>query len=373
MAYADHPDEVAEEVYAGLSFMAQHNVPTNPNNIAVWYAYASGKFPDVRRTIDELIAQNRPFTEELCAEIHERYFGMARESRLVEDASARIVNELHRAKEYVSTASENTSRIEERLKRFADQLEVDDDDAGIRSMVEKLIEETKSIGKETSALSGSLESVVDEVKSAVEHVMEEGHSLTDEAGQLASALDSTVIEIREIERSFKETREESLTDALTGVRNSKFFDLALQNAIAEANESEATVSLCVIDLDHFSQFNQAYGSGVGDQVLRLVAKTVVESVKGQDVVGRIGGEEFAVLLAETPSQGAGRAADNIRDAFGRKTLTNRKTGEQYGSITLSMGIAEYRPDEAASQLMRRATDALVEAKEEGRDRVVVID
>ena len=372
MAYADDPDEVAEEVYAGLSFMAQHNVPTNPNNIAVWYAYASGKFPDVRRTIDELIARNEPFTEELCAEIHERYFGMARESRLVEDASARIVNELHRAKEYVSTASENTSRIEERLKRFADQLEVDDD-AGIRSMVEKLIEETKSIGKETSALSSSLEGVVDEVKSAVEHVMEEGHSLTDAAGQLASALDSTVIEIREIERSFKETREESLTDALTGVRNSKFFDLALQNAIAEANETEATVSLCVIDLDHFSQFNQAYGSGVGDQVLRLVAKTVTECVKGQDVVGRIGGEEFAVLLPQTPKRGAGRAADNIRAAFGRKTLTNRKTGEQYGSITLSVGIAEYRPDEAASQLMRRATDALVEAKEEGRDRVVVID
>jgi diguanylate cyclase len=373
VAYADHPDEVAEEVYAGLSYMAQHGVPTNPNNIAVWYAYASGKFPDVRRTIDKVIAQNKPFTEELCAEIHDKFFGMARESRLLEEASARIVSELHRAKEYVSTASEKTSRIEERLERYAVQLEGDEAALGIKSVVDRLIEETKSIGEETSSLSSSLEGVVDEVKSAVENVMEEGQSLTDEAGQLASALDSTVVEIREIERSFKETREESLTDALTGVRNRKFFDHALENALAEAKESGATVSLCVIDLDHFSQFNQAYGSDVGDQLLRLVAKTVIECIKGQDMVGRTGGEEFAVLLPDTAGQGAATAADNIRAAFGRKTLTNRRTGERYGSITLSMGIAEYRPNEVASQLMRRAIDALVEAKEGGRDRVVVLD
>ena len=373
MNYADYPDAVAEGVFAGLAFMERHGVPTNPNNIAVWYAYASGQYPDVKRVIDKRIAEGEPFTDKVCAEIHEKYFGVARETLLVEDASERIVGELNRAQEYVSTASANTSEIEARLKTHAEKLAGNDAAAGVKSVIDQLIEESEAIGKETSALSDTLDSITEEVRDAVVAVADESRSLGDQAASLAKSLDSTVVEIKDIERSFKEIREESLTDALTGVSNRKFFEAATQKSLEESDDSGGKVSLCVVDLDHFAQFNDAYGRGMGDQVLRLVARTISDCIKGQDAAGRIGGEKFAVLLPETPKEGAKKVAENIRAAFGRKTLKNRKTGEEYGTITLSIGVAERHAGEIAAHFSRRANDAMIEAKECGRDQVFVID
>lgn len=131
--------------------------------------------------------------------------------------------------------------------------------------------------------------------------------------------------------------------------------------------------MCVVDLDHFEQFNEAYGRGVGDQVLRLVARTISDCIKGQDSVGRIGGEEFGVLLPDTPKQGAAKVSENIRAAFGRKTLKNRKTGEEFGTLTLSIGIAERHDDEISTHLGRRANEAMIDAKENGRDQIHVAE
>ncbi len=373
MDYSDYPDAVAEGVFAGLAYMDQYGVPTNPNNIAVWYAYASGQYPDVSNTIDEHIAKGDEFTDRICADIHEKYFGVTRESLLVEDASERIVGELNRAQEYVTTASENTSQIEQRLKTHAEKLSGTEAPDGIKSVIDQLIEETEAISKEAGALAEDITSITDEVKSVVESVSEDSKTLGEQAASLANALDSTAVEISDIERGFKDMREESLTDALTGVRNLKFFDIGIQKAIGEADESGHPLSMCVVDLDHFDQFNEAYGRGIGDQVLRLVARTISDCIKGQDSVGRIGGEEFGVLLPDTPRQGAARVAENIRAAFGRKTMKNRKTGEEFGTLTLSVGIAERRADEISTLLGRRANEAMIDAKENGRDQIYVAE
>jgi len=367
--YTDHPDEVAEGVFAGLSFMEKFEVPANPNNIAVWYAYASGKYPDVRQAIDTLIAEKKPFTEEVCAEIYENYFSVERETQMVESASGRIVGELDRARDYVGQASENTQRIGDRLKTCSAQLADSELTKDVKGVLDKIIKETDAIGAETSALTSSLDEVADEVRTVIEAVAQEGESLTGETMRLSSQLEETVYEIREIERDFREQREEVLTDALTGTRNRKHFDIVLHSEIATAENESIPLSLIVIDLDHFSTFNASYGKAVGDQVLRLVARTMLECVKGQDTVGRIGGEEFAVLLPQTESGGAVKVAENIRAAFGRKTLTNRRTGEQYGTITLSAGVTQFQPGELSSQFLRRGDEAMIDAKEAGRDQI----
>lgn len=369
MDYTDHPDEVAEGVFAGLSFMEKYDIPTNPNNIAVWYAYASGKYPDVRRAIDNVIAQKTPFTEEVCAEIYENYFSVERETQMVESASGRIVGELDRARDYVGQASENTQKIGNRLKQCSEQLADNELTKGVKNVLDNIISETEAIGAETNALSSSLDDVANDVRSVIDTVSKEGESLTNETMRLSSQLEETVYEIREIERDFREQREEVLTDALTGTRNRKHFDIVLHSEIADAEREGTPLSLIVIDLDHFSAFNESYGRSVGDQVLRLVARTMMECVKGQDTVGRVGGEEFVALLPHTDADGAEAVANNIRAAFGRKTLTNRRTGKQYGTITLSAGIAQFRPGELSSQFVRRCDEAMIDAKESGRDKI----
>jgi len=371
--YSDHPDEVAEGVFAGLSFMEKYGVPTNPNNIAIWYAYASGKYPDVNKAIDAVIAKDKPFTEEICSSIYDTYFSHERETLLVEDASSKIVHELDRARDYVGKACENTQKISGRLKTCAEHLVDNDAAKGVRGVIEQMITETEAIGAETSTLTANLDAVTEEVRAVVEDVVNESQQLTGEATRLASQLEETAFEIKEIERGFREQREQSLTDALTGVRNRKHFDMALQAAVKLAESDGEPLALVHIDLDHFGQFNDAYGQGVGDQVLRLVARTIMECVKGQDSVGRIGGEEFGVLLPGTKPEQAAKVAENIRSAFGRKTLTNRRTGETYGTITLTAGIAGLKAGELASQFVRRAGDAVIDAKEAGCDRVVVRD
>lgn len=372
MDYTDHPDEVAEGVFAGLSFMEKFDVPANPNNIAVWYAYASGKYPDVRQTIDNLIAEKKPFTEEVCAEIYESYFSVERETRMVESASGRIVGELDRARDYVGQASENTLKIGARLKAASAQLADNELTQDVKGVLDNIIKETDEIGAETNALTSSLDEVVEEVRTVVEAVTQEGQTLTNETMRLSSQLEETVYEIREIERDFREQREEVLTDALTGTRNRKHFDIVLHSEIAAAEQESTPLSLIVIDLDHFSAFNASYGKAVGDQVLRLVARTALDCVKGQDTVGRIGGEEFAILLPHTEAQGAEVVAKNIRAAFGRKTLTNRRTGEQYGTITLSAGVTQFHPGELSSQFLRRGDEAMIDAKEAGRDQICTV-
>ena len=102
------------------------------------------------------------------------------------------------------------------------------------------------------------------------------------------------------------------------------------------------------DIDHFKSFNDTYGHLTGDQVLRLVAMSVKQNVKGQDIAARYGGEEFAVVLPNTALRPATTVADHIRRAVMSKELMKRSTGEHLGRVTISIGVATlHRGDTAA--------------------------
>ena len=189
--------------------MEKFDIPANPNNIAVWYAYASGRYPDVRKTIDDLIADDMTFTENVCAEIHEKYFNVGRETLLVAKASDRIVGELDRARDYVGKASDNTQKIGERLKSCAAHLSTEEGANDIKGVIDQMVEETEAVGAETMALSEKLSHVVDEVRTVVEVVVSESRILTNETDLLTSHLDGTAREIRDIEREFREHRDEA--------------------------------------------------------------------------------------------------------------------------------------------------------------------
>ncbi len=137
----------------------------------------------------------------------------------------------------------------------------------------------------------------------------------------------------------------------------------------QALERDAPLSLLLADIDQFAAFNDSYGRAVGDEALKILARRLREAVKGRDTVARHGGEEFAVILPRTAFLGALTVADHLRLMLADKTLQHRYTRERYGTLTLSVGVAEFRPGESRTALLQRADDALRRAKAGGRNRV----
>jgi diguanylate cyclase (GGDEF)-like protein len=159
------------------------------------------------------------------------------------------------------------------------------------------------------------------------------------------------------------------TDALTGLPNRRAADDTLKRMVAHASRTLDPLAAILLDLDHFKQINDVYGHERGDEVLAAVGSVLQASVRESDFVARSGGEEFLVLLAATPLEGAETVAEKIRRA-----IAGIEVPQLQRAISASLGVAVV-PDHAAdgATLLRLADRALYEAKAKGRNRVVVFD
>ncbi len=135
-------------------------------------------------------------------------------------------------------------------------------------------------------------------------------------------------------------------------------------------ESGDPLSVLLIDIDRFKQFNDNFGHGVGDQVLRLMAGALRERVRDGDMPARYGGEELMAVLPGASLTKCEEVAERIRRAVSDCRITRRSTGELLPAITVSIGVAEFRPGESVAQLIERCDSALYLAKRTGRNRVV---
>jgi len=169
------------------------------------------------------------------------------------------------------------------------------------------------------------------------------------------------------------------TDMLTGLCNRRAFMEAAQQALSRARRQGAPLSLLLIDADEFKRVNDTHGHAVGDEVLRRIARTARETLRAEDVVARIGGEEFTALLPDAGPEQAAQAAERLRAAMER---SRPAPGETAVACTLSIGVACLEPPPAAvpdvspdalpdgvEALLRAADEALYAAKAGGRNRV----
>ena len=159
----------------------------------------------------------------------------------------------------------------------------------------------------------------------------------------------------------------SRTDALTGLANRRRYEEAFERYWKRARRTAGPLALLIVDADHFKRCNDRYGHAVGDEVLRGLARCLSASVsRPDDLVARVGGEEFAVLLPERDADGASRIAARVHEAVARLGVPSAGLGA--GSVTVSVGLAVDDGTGGMGDLYRRADAALYEAKAAGRNR-----
>jgi diguanylate cyclase (GGDEF)-like protein len=161
-------------------------------------------------------------------------------------------------------------------------------------------------------------------------------------------------------------------DELTGALTRRAFVARAHALFARASKRDEPLSLAIVDIDYFKSINDRYGHAVGDRVLNHFGRLMIVSVRTSDLIGRLGGEEFAVLFPGTRREDALARIDAIRakSRFDRRLPHGDDDGLPEGHVTFSAGVDEYRHGDTLAALMARADAALYAAKMSGRDRVL---
>lgn len=341
MDYFDSHGQAKEYSAKASDLMVRYNITPSPRNFRIWYDYVSGRNLQLRTALDILISNKRDITEQVCDEIYEQFFTPRREADQVREISAKMQQNLTQAIALIGEAGSNSLQFGEALVGFSGEAHKVGGPAGLQGVIAKILNETKEIAQRNAALEQRLNTSADEIS--------------------------------QLRTSLEEIRREASLDPLTGIANRKSFDLGLSDAATAALETGHDMCLLMVDIDLFKKFNDTWGHQVGDQVLKLVAKTLKDNTKGQDVAARYGGEEFGVVLPNTSLKQAVTVGNNIREALMAKQLVKKSTGEDMGRVTASIGAAQFELGEPLANLVRRADEALFAAKREGRNRVVAQD
>lgn len=176
-----------------------------------------------------------------------------------------------------------------------------------------------------------------------------------------AAVSSSVKKRRMYERA-------AMFDGLTGIHNRRWLDETLHRLVKRHERDHGDLSVSLIDIDHFKNFNDTYGHDAGDHVLTVVASTLSKNLRPTDFVARFGGEEFVILFPDTTLEQARMVANRVREAIAAKQLA-MDDGRELPCVTISMGVAQHEIRQTVPSLLKVADSAMYRAKRAGRNRV----
>ncbi len=313
-------------------------IPPYPKFYELFYTYSCGTHPELNERLNELFAKGENPNAEVIEALYDKFLNPSVVEERLAAAADMMADQINSVNQSIDTAITKNDAYSNVLQSAVDGLDIDADQQTLNAFAQQLIAETTSM-QETNAM---LEK------------------------KLAKAKEDVTLLKAEID----DVRRDSMLDPLTKIHNRKSFDLTITKSIKNAEESGEDLSLLMIDIDHFKQFNDNHGHQTGDQVLRLVAATLSSGVREVDLTARYGGEEFCIILPKSSLGDSVLIAEKLRHAVETRKLHKRSTNEDLGRITISIGVASFRSGDTDEMLIERADSALYAAKRAGRNKVV---
>jgi len=321
-----------------LELMAKNGISATPANFTLWFNYALGAFPSLSKTMNTLLANKRKFDHFINRDLFSTF--VKEQVGPVDGGavSSKINNVIVDARNHLTVA-------------IADS----------RTQIEALDQVSRDVcsGQDTAA--------------TIKRLQNELREATIRATTTEAKLADSSAELERIKESLAEAEIRSKTDALTGLANRHMLDATLRSSLIVAMERGTPLCVFMADIDHFKKFNDQCGHQVGDQVLRLVAKTLQAGVRSEDLAARYGGEELMAILPGADLRECLQVAERVRMNICRARLTRRSTGEEIGMVTVSIGATQFALGESLEALIQRCDAALYQAKRAGRNRTVAVD
>ncbi len=329
-------DILNECASAALRSIQDNGLQVDPQSFSVWYEYHRGENTDLRRLIDIYRSNRGVLTAAAITRIYDRFIANPLDHKYLRDTAARMEQALNEILALVGEAGAQAGRFGTAVRTASGEFAAEKTSIG--TLVASLLGEAREVAARAARIEGEL------VRN----------------GEM----------IRTMQQTLQDARHAALTDPLTGLANRRHLDETLQSAAGMAMNDGRALSLLLLDIDHFKRVNDRWGHPVGDQVIKFAAAAIRASLGPSDFAARYGGEEFAVLLPAATIDVGKTVGERIRAAFANGHIIERDSGEDLGTLTVSVGAAAYEPGEKLSEWVGRTDAALYAAKAGGRNRLV---
>ncbi len=336
MRYRQTSAQSAELLRLVLPRIAMHGGHYGPAAYSVWYEYLAGLNKPLSAELDKRLQEPGEIGPPDIDKLYQRFVSERehREAAQLQNGLSELLNKLA---DVAAASGQGTAEYASALEACERDLSSIGDAEGLQRVLKSLIGST-----------AAAHNAAEKVQAELQASRTEMQQLRDSVGNLQS---------------------EALSDPLTGLHNRRGFERTVAELYGEAGEGLTRAAVLMADIDHFKKVNDNYGHLVGDQVIRAAAQVLKSAVKGRDIVARFGGEEFVVLLPETPGRGALALAEQIRTAFGKLRIRRQAGDEMIAQVSISIGVATPLADENVERAIDRADQALYRAKNEGRNCV----
>lgn len=257
-----------------------------------------------------------------------------------------------------------------------------DDDRALIDLVRALIDAAsdsasslaEELGKRGSDIKDSISAISatetkPEIISLLDIASNVAQSMAHSVEETKAELESTKKSLAEVKAELETTKQHLMLDPLTGARNRFGMDISINQEMSRARRAGKKLVLAMVDLDHFKQVNDTYGHDVGDQVLLFFAQLARSVLRESDHMFRYGGEEFMLLLPDTDIKGAEFLFGRFRQMLAKSPM---HSGTHVIATTFSAGITDLQENDNVETLIQRADQGLYQAKQQGRDRAVIV-